>query len=140
MGEVIKFVPKALVDFEKSALRLVAASSRFLADTPAAIRVSRALHDETMQARIDRIIIPLSALAGAIDLIELHAEQIVQAVEPNEPVVLHVQNAGPDHNVICHTTVRENVIYVSEFEFRNRNWIDRLTSAEPQILIEYQSA
>jgi hypothetical protein len=137
LGEVIKFTPKSLIEFEQRALKIVAQSSRLMADMPAAIRTAQTLKQQDVVRRLTELIVPLTALSDAITLIETHAEEIVQAVTPDEDLVIHAANVGPDHTVVCQSIVRKNVIYVSAIEFRRRGWLDRLTAAPPHLLIEY---
>lgn len=136
MGEVLAYSPKALVDFEKSALRLVTNASSFMRDYPAAIRVAKRLKDEAFIETMSALIIPLSALSEAIGLMEASSEGLVADLEEEEPVVIHIQNAGGTHDVSCHAMVRKNVIYVSLIDVRSSNWLARLTQEEPKLRIE----
>lgn len=138
MGEVVAYQPKSLIEFEESAARVVAIGSRFLTDVPAVIRVANLLRDENLVERVCNLIIPLSALVQSVGILEEYAPAIVEHIPPNEKLIVHVENAGEAHNVLCHAEIRENIIHVRKFELRPRPWLDRLTQAEPQLLIEYR--
>src|SRR5690554_5173875 len=116
MGDVIPYRPKALVEFEFSAAKLVADSSRFMADVPAAIRVAARMGENDLVRRICDLIIPLSALVNSVGMLEEYAEEIHDAVPPGEPVIMTVENAGEAHNVRCHAEVRGPVIHINRFE------------------------
>ena len=137
MGDIIPFRPKALVEFEKSAAKLVANGSRFMADVPAAIRVARHLGDHELLRRISELIIPLSALVNCVGVLEEHAGEICEAIPQGQRVIVTIANASEVHNVKCQAEVRSKVIYVSAFALQPRNRIDGPAQAAPSILIEF---
>lgn len=134
MGDLVKFSPKALVEFEETALAKIAGVSSAMLRVPAWIREARRANDNVVLASMDRVTYMLSALEEGVGLLEDIASQLIDVMGPHEVIRVETENLTPDWEVTFIASTRSKVLFVRDFAVRQNTPIVRIDAAAARAL------